>query len=485
VSSAPDSDLLCAALGYAAKVPIFPCARDKTPLVAKGYKAATTDPELIHEWFGKKFPTALIAMPTGAVTDTLVIDVDVKARDGFATLKKLALELDHLTQVQTPSGGSHFYYRLAGLNLRNSAGKLGPGIDTRANGGYIILPPSRPDPKRPPYAFVNGSDFFDAPPVPPELLRLLREGHKPKPKEELEEECARVASAPPGERNDILNKAAFKLAKLVAAGKLKEPEVREALATAALACALEPYEIEKTLDSALSAGKRDAEASGGRKAREKGQGRALELPDAVPWEEPVDGAALAAALAADARRFVVVSDSQICAIALWVLHTYALAAFGISPRLCVSSPVAGCGKTTLLDWLASVVRRPLEAVNISASATFRTIELAQPTLLVDEADTLLRENEELRSVLNSGHRFGASVIRTAGDDFEPRAFATWGAVAIALIGKLPPTLESRSISVELRRKLRSEIVVRWRSGREAALTLARQARRWAIDKSKV
>ena len=108
-----------------------------------------------------------------------------------------------------------------------------------------------------------------------------------------------VASAPPGQRNDILNKAAFKLAKLVAAGKLKESEVREALTKAALACALEPYEIEKTLDSALSAGKRDAEASGGRKAREKAQGRALELPDAVPWEEPVDGAALANALVSE------------------------------------------------------------------------------------------------------------------------------------------------------------------------------------------
>ena len=164
-----------------------------------------------------------------------------------------------------------------------------------------------------------------------------------------------------------------------------------------------------------------------------------------------------------------------------MLHTFALSATGISPRLCISSPVPGCGKTTLIDWLSGVVRRPLEAVNISASATFRTIELAQPTLLVDEADTLLRENEELRAVLNSGHRFGASVIRTAGDDFEPRQFSTWSACTIALIGKLPPTLESRSIEIALRRKLRSEVVARWRSGRESALTLARQARRWAID----
>ena len=279
----------------------------------------------------------------------------------------------------------------------------------------------------------------------------------------------------------VLNKAAFKLAKLVAAGKLKEAEVREALTKAALACALEPYEIEKTLDSALSAGKRDAEASGGRKTREKAQGRALELPDAVPWEEAVDGAALAHALVADVKRFVVVTDPQADGLALWALHTHALSGTGITPRLAITSPVAGCGKTTLLEWLGSVARRPLESVNISPSATFRTIEAVQPTLLVDEADTLLRENEELRSVLNSGHRVGGSVIRTSGDDFEPRCFSTWSACAIALIGKLPPTLESRSIEIALRRKMRSEVVLRWRSGRAEAAVLARQARRWAID----
>jgi len=346
---------------------------------------------------------------------------------------------------------------------------------------WVCLPPSRPDSKRPPYQFVNGSDFLTAPVVPPELVKLLREGHKPKPREELEEECARVASAPPGQRNDILNKAVFKLAKLVAAGKLKESEVREALTKAALACALEPYEIERTLDSALSAGKRDAEGSGGRKAREKAQGRALELPDAVPWEEAVDGAALARALVADVKRFVVVTDPQADGLALWALHTHALAGTGITPRLAITSPVAACGKTTLLEWLGSVARRPLESVNISPSATFRTIEAVQPTLLVDEADTLLRENEELRAVLNSGHRVGGSVIRTSGDDFEPRCFSTWSACAIALIGKLPPTLESRSIEIALRRKMRSEVVLRWRSGRAEAAVLARQARRWAID----
>jgi hypothetical protein len=68
------------------------------------------------------------------------------------------------------------------------------------------------------------------------------------------------------------------------------------------------------------------------------------------------------------------------------------------------------------------------------------VEIQHPTLLIDEADTFLSENEELRGILNSGHRRGGSVIRTVGEDFEPRAFSTYSACAIALIGKLPATL---------------------------------------------
>ena len=64
--------------------------------------------------------------------------------------------------------------------------------------------------------------------------------------------------------------------------------------------------------------------------------------------------------------------------------------------------------------------------------------------MIDEADTFLAEAEELRGVLNSGHRRTGEVIRDVGDDFEPRRFSTWAPVAIAAIGKIPGTLEDRS-----------------------------------------
>jgi hypothetical protein len=136
----------------------------------------------------------------------------------------------------------------------------------------------------------------------------------------------------------------------------------------------------------------------------------------------------------------------------------------------------------LLDVISCLVLRPLPAANVSTAAVFRVAEANRPTFLIDEADTFLAGNEELRGILNSGHRKGASVIRTVGEDHEPRQFATYSACAIALIGKLPATLHDRSAVAELKRRLRSEKVERFRLDRTARLDeLARKAARWAED----
>ena len=130
----------------------------------------------------------------------------------------------------------------------------------------------------------------------------------------------------------------------------------------------------------------------------------------------------------------------------------------ITPRLAILSPVLRCGKTTLLDVLAALVYRPLPAANCSASSIFRVVEKHRPCLLIDEADSFLSANEELRGVLNSGHRRGGSVLRNVGDDHEPRAFATYAACAIAMIGQLPGTLADRSVTIGLVRRKADEAV---------------------------
>jgi putative DNA primase/helicase len=212
------------------------------------------------------------------------------------------------------------------------------------------------------------------------------------------------------------------------------------------------------------------------------QGRAFAFSQPDPWPVPVDGARLLDDIQAQIRRHIVMSDHAADTAALWVLHTYLVSQFGVSPRLAIVSPEKGCGKTTLLDVLSHLVPRPLLAANISVAATFRILEMHQPTLLIDEADTFLKNNDELRGILNSGHRQNGSVIRIVGDDLEPRAFATYSACAIAKIGNLPPTLADRSVTIELRRRLPYEKIDGFRFDRTVRLDeLARRASRWAID----
>ena len=115
---------------------------------------------------------------------------------------------------------------------------------------------------------------------------------------------------------------------------------------------------------------------------------------------------------------------------------------------------------------------------------FRVVEAHRPTLLVDEADTFLRDNDELRGIINSGHRRGGSVLRTVGDDHQPRAFSTHSACAIALIGNLPDTLHDRSVVINLKRRLPTEEIHPFRLDQAGHLdVLARQAARWCQERA--
>jgi putative DNA primase/helicase len=217
---------------------------------------------------------------------------------------------------------------------------------------------------------------------------------------------------------------------------------------------------------------------------DKKQGHRLSLPEPAPWPESIDGPELLNAISIAIRRHVVMPDHAADAAALWVVHTYLLDCFGISPRLAITSPEKGCGKTTALDVLSHLIFRPLPTANASAAAIFRVVESQRPTLLIDEADTFLPENEELRGILNSGHRQGGYVVRTVvvGEDFEPRAFSTYSACAIALIGRLPGTLADRSVPIQLRRRRADEAIEAFRFDRTEHLDqIARKVARWAAD----
>lgn len=213
-----------------------------------------------------------------------------------------------------------------------------------------------------------------------------------------------------------------------------------------------------------------------------GGGRPLSLRNTEPWAEPVDGATVLDELSATFSRYVALPKGAADAAALWSAHTYAFKTFPISPRLAITSPEKRCGKTTLMRLMAAVCERQLQAANITPAAVFRAIEIARPTLLVDEADTFLKKNDELRGVLNSGHAHDGNVIRTVGDDHEPRQFSTFSPCAIAMIGQLPDTLGDRSISIALRRRTAGEHIERLRVDRPHIFAdLRRKLARFAVD----
>ncbi len=186
------------------------------------------------------------------------------------------------------------------------------------------------------------------------------------------------------------------------------------------------------------------------------QGSVMALVEPEPWEHKVDGAALLKELCATFTRYVSLPEHAEVALALWTLHAHAHDAASISPILALTSPEKRCGKSTTLTLIGAIVPRPLSAANIPPAALFRSVQKFRPTLLVDEADSFLigkHADDSLRGILNSGHlRSGAQVVRCVGENHEPRLFKTWGPKVIALIGRLPSTLEDRSIPVALQRQ---------------------------------
>ena len=215
------------------------------------------------------------------------------------------------------------------------------------------------------------------------------------------------------------------------------------------------------------------------------QGVAVKLEDTKPWPEAIDGETLLREIEAVVHKHVILSEDQGLACALWAIHTHAIDYADHSPRLHFSSPAPACGKTTLLDTIATMVSKPLMTDNITMAAMFRIIDMYHPTLLIDEADSFIRvkgqDNEEVRGLLNGGHSRGGGIIRVVGDDHEVRQFFVWGPVVLASIREIPATVESRSITVHLRRKLPSETTERLPRGRQALKKYGKMIARWVAD----
>ena len=119
---------------------VFPAnPNNKKPLISGWQDKASNDPDEIKRLFAL-WPKPMVAIPTGQINGITVVDIDVREdKDGFRTIEQLGLQrLSIYPAVRTPSEGVHLYISTGKDYYPNSAGALGPGIDIRSHGGYVI-----------------------------------------------------------------------------------------------------------------------------------------------------------------------------------------------------------------------------------------------------------------------------------------------------------------------------------------------------------
>jgi putative DNA primase/helicase len=190
--------------------------------------------------------------------------------------------------------------------------------------------------------------------------------------------------------------------------------------------------------------------------------RNLPYEEVEPWPEAVDLGALLTEIAESIQRHIIAEKEVSDGTTLWIAMTHLIDQFDIAALLIITAPEMRCGKSEFKRLIGQFVFRPVHADNMSAAVLFRSFDMWHPTLLVDEYDTFVNNNEELRGVFNAGHQRGGCVWRCVGEKFVPTPFDVFGAKVLAGIGRLPPTLIDRGIIVPLRRKLPTEITVRQR-----------------------
>ncbi len=185
-----------------------------------------------------------------------------------------------------------------------------------------------------------------------------------------------------------------------------------------------------------------------------------------------DGAAALDDVRAFIGRFCALpTEHAYTAATLWAAHAHVLDAFDSTPRLAFLSPEPGSGKTRALEILTLLVPWPMHAVNATPAALFRSVadKATRRTILFDEIDTIFgpkaKEHEELRGLLNAGHRRSGVAYRCVGEGTKQTVveFPAFAAVALAGLGKLPDTILTRSIVIRMRRRAPDEHIEPYRA----------------------
>jgi putative DNA primase/helicase len=262
-----------------------------------GVNDATKDEAAIRAMWTSR-PDANVGVATGAVSSIFVLDVDPQ-HGGDESFTKLVAEhgaLPATRTVKTGGGGRHYYFKHPGATVRNSAKKLGAGLDVRGDGGYVVAPPSNHK-SGGTYEWLDERDPADAPAwllalvvAPPETTTAAAskertdfgaDGGTRYGLQALAEEALEVESAPEGSRNETLNRAAYAVGQLVAGGELDRKFAGQRIVEAGVTAGLSQEEALRTTKSGFFKGLRRPRSAPPRKKAEK-----KEKP--VPQPRPIE-----------------------------------------------------------------------------------------------------------------------------------------------------------------------------------------------------
>ena len=245
---------LTEALGLAERgLPVFPCAHDKRPACPTGFKSAVRDLAGAADLW-RRHPAPLVGVPTGEASGLDVLDIDPRS-GGNTWFDRERYRLPVTRQHRTRSGGWHVLFRHH-TGVRNSAGRIAAGVDVRGNGGYIIWWPAAGLPVENPKAIAEWPAWLLDKLTPKSQARpvaaipIQGKGYAAAA---LRRAVEAVGRAPPGTRNDTLNREAFALSRFALSGALHAQVIANALATAGVAAGLGEHEVRGTLTSAFRA----------------------------------------------------------------------------------------------------------------------------------------------------------------------------------------------------------------------------------------
>jgi Bifunctional DNA primase/polymerase, N-terminal len=242
-----DTALQLAAVG----TPVFPCLLNKHPATPHGFKDASTDDNIVREWW-RACPSALVGVPTGEASGLDVLDLDAKHNTATWWWGENKARVPATRIHRTRSGGLHLLFK-HDSQVRSSAGKLALGVDTRGTGGYVI------------WWAAEFPVLSDAPPAqwPDWLLEEFRpKARAPSASSNPPGFCYHgdawlkglvrvVATAVEGQRNGILFWAACRAGEAIREGKTTENFVADVLLEAALHAGLERREALATIQSGV------------------------------------------------------------------------------------------------------------------------------------------------------------------------------------------------------------------------------------------